>query len=414
MFKLNGLIVFLAPFVWATTASANKSFPMAVNSTSSGESVIAAPASGLITRSGKESMQIKINNSCFGTNLRGVGNPVAPNSVIEAVLNFVIDGKPYDLKVEYPSGLVMAQGMVGGQVTPMHSSMYTIPDGGDAGIYGNTVIMNTKISTGVSIDNQGNINIAKGDIYLKSYSFRQRMEWGCDETPMYGAYGYSASIATVGCGEFMGKEGALSASFGGISVASDKSSVEVNVSFPGQTGFCGGYWSPLMVFFDDERPQFTNSSDFPLFPMGKTMWPEANSPGWFVAIDRDGNKLIERKDELFGDSMTHVNGFEALREFDTNKDGVIDEKDKDFHKLVLWQDKNGDGISQKSEMVKLSKMITKISLNYEKGIITPIGKYAEARERAKFWYKKDGKTKQGDIIDIWLSPAELKLSQNTR
>lgn len=413
MFKLNYLIVFLAPVLWATSASANKSFPMAVNSTSAGESVIAAPASGLITRSGKDSMQIKVINSCFGTNLRGVGNPVAPNAVIRANLSFVIDGKPQDMWVEYPSMLVMARGMVGGDISPMQSHTYSLPSGGDAGIWGNTVIMNTKIPTGVSIDNQGNITVAKGDVYLKSYSFDQIIT-ECDQRKVYGSYGHSASQATVGCGNFMGKPGRLSASFGGISVASDKSAIEVKVSFPGQTGFCGGYWSPLMVFFDDERPQFTNSSDFPLFPIGKTMWPEANSPGWFVAVDRDGNKLIERKDELFGDSMDHVNGFEALREFDTNKDGFIDKKDKDFHKLVLWQDKNGDGISQKSEMVKLSTMVTKISLNYEKGIITPIGKYAEARERAKFWYKKDGKTKQGDIIDIWLSPAELKLSQNSR
>ncbi|WP_413568077.1 EF-hand domain-containing protein [Bdellovibrio sp. HCB117] len=404
---LGALVFFSIP-----SLAADKDFPMSVNSATSGDSVVSAPASGLVTRSGKTEVMIKVNNSCFGTNLRGVGNPLAPSSIIQASFVMVIGGKEYPITVEYPAMLVTAAGMSGGgSVAPMSADKFSIPGGGSAGIFGNSVILKTPIPTSVTIDDEGNVTEkAKGDVYLKSYAFNQEIT-SCGGPAVYGAYGHSSSHATYNCGDYMGKPGALSASFGGISVSSDKSNIDINVSFPGQTGFCGGYWSPLMVFWDDERPKFDAISDFPLNPFGKTMWPEAKSPGWFVALDRDKSGMIDQRNELFGDNADKVNGFEVLKQFDSNKDGFIDKKDKEFKKLVLWNDANGDGISQKEEVVKLSDKITKISLNYEKGVVRPIGRYAEARERAKFWYKEKGKEKQGDIVDIWLAPAETKLSQ---
>lgn len=405
-------ITLLMSMTVCTLAGAvEKDLPMAVNANTSGDSVASAPAAGMVSRSGKSAVNIKIVNSCFGTNLRGVGNPLSPSAIIEANLNVVIAGVEYPIMVRYPSGLVTAEGMKTSDVKPMSSETYRIPGGGSAGIYGNTVLLKTPIPSGVSIDANGNITMANvGEVYLKSYSFSQTVDCS-GSAAVYGAYGYSSYTPSYPCGQYMGKDGPISASFGGVAVSSDRSNVEINVSFPGQTGFCGGYWSPLMVFFDDARPRFDNSSSFPLNPTGKTMWPEANSPGWFVAVDRNKTGMIEEKNELFGDNASVENGFEILKQFDSNKDGVVDKKDKDFHKLVLWRDLNGDGISQKSEMMKLSKKITKISLDYKKGVLEPIGRYAEARERAKFWYKENGKTKTGDIIDVWLAPAETRLSQ---
>lgn len=391
--------------------AAEKDFPMAVNSVSSGDSVTAAPASGMVTRSGKTSTIFKINNSCFGTNLRGVGNPLARMSIIEATLNVVIGGKDYKLYVEYPAHVVAPKGMSQASVNAMEQSTYSIPNGGRAAIYGNTVILDTPIPTGVTVDASGKVTIpANGDVFLKSYSFNQKIQ-SCNTGAIYGQYGYSSYTPTYGCGEYMGKPGELSASFGGISVSSDKSNVEINVAFPGETGFCGGYWSPLMVFFDDGRPEFKNTSDFPLNPFGKTHWPEAGSPGWFVALDRDKSGMIDKKDELFGDNAHAENGFEVLKKMDTNGDGVIDHRDKDFKKLVIWNDKNGDGISQKEEVEKLHKRIVKISLNYRDDVLVKLGTNAEGRETADFWFKEKGKIKKGKIVDIWLAPVETRLSQ---
>ena len=381
-----------------------RDFPMAVNATSAGDTAAAAPASGVVTRSGKDIITVTLHNSCFGANLRGVGNPLSPNSIVTANLTFMINGKEHALMVKYPGDLVTKGGMKSATVTPMQPAMYSL-GGGSAGIYGNTVIMRTPIATEVSVDNSGNVTVAPNDkIYLKSYQFSQIVN--CAGGPVYGAYGHSSYTPTYPCGQFMGKDGVVAASLGGLNVSSDKTAIDVYVAFPGQTGFCGGYWSPLMLFFDEARPKFDNVSSFPLSPTGKTSWPEAGHVGYFLALDRDGSGAIDKKNELFGDGVNEKNGFEVLKKLDSNKDGVIDKKDKEFKNLVLWNDKNGDGISQKDELIKLSDKVESISLKYEKGNLIPIGKYAEQRERSKFFYKENGKKKEGQIVDIWLSPAE--------
>ncbi|MGZ3747003.1 MAG: hypothetical protein ACXWRE_06540 [Pseudobdellovibrionaceae bacterium] len=90
---------------------------------------------------------------------------------------------------------------------------------------------------------------------------------------------------------------------------------------------------------------------------------------------------------------------------DSNNDGVIDAKDKEFKNLVLWKDKNGDGVSQPEELIKLSEKVIKISLKYSKDTVQPLGKNAEERERSFFWYRDGkGKIKKGAIIDIWIAP----------
>lgn len=396
----------------AVVHAEDKDFPMSVNSATSGETVTAAPASGIVSRSAKDIVTVRLNNSCFPTNLRGVTNPLAASAIITAKFTLVLGGTDYAFTVNYPSDLVLKTGMTTATPMPMASDRYSISGStGSAALFGNSVLLKTKVPTSVTVDPTGQVIIpAKGDVSLKSSSFVQTVN--CEEGPaVYGPYGYSSYKPTRKCGDYMGKNGAVTASFGGISVSADKSVVDINVSFPGETGFCGGYWSPLMVFFDDARPRFDNSSSFPLNPVGKTMWPEAESPGWFVALDRNKSGLIDQKDELFGDNASEVNGFEVLRKLDSNQDDLIDHRDREFKRLVIWNDKNGDGVSQKEEMVKLHKKVVKISLKYEKGIVTPIGAFAEARERADFWFKDGKKVKKGKIVDIWLAPEEQRLSQ---
>ncbi|MCX6124550.1 MAG: hypothetical protein NTV34_07340 [Proteobacteria bacterium] len=95
----------------------------------------------------------------------------------------------------------------------------------------------------------------------------------------------------------------------------------------------------------------------------------------FLALDLNGNGKIDNGLELFGeysqgakprdDGRRWDNGFLALAQFDLNRDGQIDEKDEIFGRLVVWQDKNLDGKSQKSELLSLKKSHVKtISLAY--------------------------------------------------
>ncbi|MEK2690512.1 EF-hand domain-containing protein [Bdellovibrio sp. GT3] len=381
--------------------------PMSVNSVNAGETISSAPASGTVTRSGKDTMTVRLINSCFPTNLRAVTNPLAKSSLVTADINILVGTKIYNIGAEFPSVIVTREGSgtVGsGQVGNISSSkVKMIPAGGTAAIYGNILEFKTKIPTNVTVDNSGGISISKETVGLGTMSFEQEII-DCNTGPVFGDYGWSAKMPTYGCGEFMGQDGLVSATIGGLNVSPDRSIVEIFISYPGETGFCGGFWSPLMVFFDDKLPIFDNVSDFPLNPGGKVFWPRANSPGFFLALDRDKNGIIDKKDELFGDNNSDVNGFEALKKLDTNKDGVIDSRDQDFKRLVLWNDKNGDGVSQSSEMKKASLKLNKISLNYTQ-FFENRGKNAEIRERSKFWYTDaKGKTRKGNVYDIWFAP----------
>jgi hypothetical protein len=395
-------------FSWSGVVFAQvQNYPMSVNSVSMGESVISAPASGMVTRAENETVTIKIHNSCFPTNLRGVPNPLAPNSVLKATFDLTISGVTRTFWVEYPASLVTASGMTGSKVSPMSPTTFAPTVISSAAIFGNTVILKTPFKTGVAVDSNGKITMpAKTTVSMSNGGFSQTVK-DCTTGPVYGSYGWSSYIPTYGCGDYMGKSGKLTATVGGISVSTDTSSIDINVSYPGQTGFCGGYWSPLMVFLDEQRPVFDNSSDFPLNPGGQTMWPRADHPGWFVALDKDGSGLIDKKNELFGEDEKEAmsNGFEALKKLDSDRNGMIDSRDQEYKNLVLWKDKNGDGISQAEELIQLSKVVTRISLKYKKDLVRLLGKFAEERERSKFWYRDEsGKIKKGDIIDIWMAP----------
>jgi Ca2+-binding RTX toxin-like protein len=93
----------------------------------------------------------------------------------------------------------------------------------------------------------------------------------------------------------------------------------------------------------------------------------ATATGWikpddaFLVLDRDGNGTIDNGTELFGDSTPVFDpvgtilgkaedGFAALAQEDTNGDGKVDAEDARFHQLRIWQDLNGDGVSQANEL----------------------------------------------------------------
>ncbi|QTX27966.1 calcium-binding protein [Xylella fastidiosa] len=80
--------------------------------------------------------------------------------------------------------------------------------------------------------------------------------------------------------------------------------------------------------------------------------------GWLV-LDRNGNGTIDSGRELFGTDTVKRNGqlatdgFDALRDVDSNQDGKIDAADRVFANLRIWRDLNQDGISQANELSTL-------------------------------------------------------------
>lgn len=187
-------------------------------------------------------------------------------------------------------------------------------------------------------------------------------------------------------------------------------SFTTQVKFAGMEGFCGGYYSPLMLFFDAKVPQFNGVSAFPLYgiPDGMAVnWPERNAPGHFLVYLKENEKKVVSYKQLFGQTNEFENGFLALKVHDDNKDGKIDANDRIFNSLYLWNDKNGDGHSQKSELKRLGEMkVESIALSYSSRDVTKFDHRATVREKGTFHFMKKGKRLQGRVFDVWLTPFE--------
>jgi hypothetical protein len=97
----------------------------------------------------------------------------------------------------------------------------------------------------------------------------------------------------------------------------------------------------------------------------------AEQTGWvgaddgLLAIDLNGDGVINDTSELFGNQTGFDNGFLALAALDSNDDGVISATDTDFANLLVWVDADGDGFSDDGELYSLTHFgITEIDLGY--------------------------------------------------
>lgn len=81
----------------------------------------------------------------------------------------------------------------------------------------------------------------------------------------------------------------------------------------------------------------------------------------FLVLDRNANGAIENGGELFGvdtiksNGLKAKDGFDALRDLDSNADGIFDLKDSEFSNVRVWQDVNQDGVSQAGELKSLAE-----------------------------------------------------------
>jgi hypothetical protein len=134
------------------------------------------------------------------------------------------------------------------------------------------------------------------------------------------------------------------------------------------TGCCWVGQSPIVVDVSGNGFALTSLSAGVSFAIAgerlyRAAWTEPQSDDAWLALDRNGNGVIDNCQELFGDNTPqptpppghYVNGFLALAEFDKvgnggNGDGVIDTQDSVFTSLRLWQDRNHDGYSQSREL----------------------------------------------------------------
>jgi hypothetical protein len=142
---------------------------------------------------------------------------------------------------------------------------------------------------------------------------------------------------------------------------------------------------------------------------------QAERLGWlsttdaWLALDRNGNGLIDDGGELFGsgttmpDASKALDGFAALRVLDSNQDGVIDSNDAAFGKLSLWVDSNSNAKTDPGELRTLTQagiqsllLMAKPTAIIDQGnLIGLMGSYATI----------EGQTHE--MADVWLSVNPL-------
>ena len=144
----------------------------------------------------------------------------------------------------------------------------------------------------------------------------------------------------------------------------------------------------------------------------KTGWVDAKSG--ILVLDKNNDGKIETGNELFGDrtiladGKTASSGFEALATLDSNHDGVIDAKDKLFSQLRIWVDKNGDGISDKGELVTLAQAGIK-SLNLKHKEINQLDANGNTIARVGSFTRTNGKIADMKEYLLARSTSDVKM-----
>jgi RHS repeat-associated protein len=122
-----------------------------------------------------------------------------------------------------------------------------------------------------------------------------------------------------------------------------------------------------------------------------------------LVFDRNNDGYINDNSELFGNTSTYTNGFEALKALNTNGDTLISAADTNFAKLQVWRDLDSDGRSDVNELFTLGELgIKSINLSYTNTSILNAGNTIKQTST----YELTNGT-QRSIVDAWFTTHQL-------
>jgi Ca2+-binding RTX toxin-like protein len=136
--------------------------------------------------------------------------------------------------------------------------------------------------------------------------------------------------------------------------------------------YSNSWFLPIALDLDGDGVELINKEDSRAYFDVKGNGFRSNV-GWvgaddaFLAIDKDGNGKIDQSDELSFALWTAApddTDLDALKSvFDTNHDNKIDVSDDLFGQMRVWQDANGDGVTDAGELKTLAQAgITSLNL----------------------------------------------------
>lgn len=139
--------------------------------------------------------------------------------------------------------------------------------------------------------------------------------------------------------------------------------------------------SPLIVDLDGDGVETSGKENGIYFDHDGNGFAEKS--GWvgkddgLLVRDINGNGQIDDGTELFGNNSVlssgkkAENGFEALKDLDSNHDGVFDNKDAAWNEVKVWKDSNQNGLVEDGELITLEQAnVSGINLAYQNKDIT--------------------------------------------
>ena len=147
----------------------------------------------------------------------------------------------------------------------------------------------------------------------------------------------------------------------------------------------------------------------------------AEQTGWvgaddgLLVYDRNGNGTIDSGAELFGNNTMlangskAANGFEALKELDSNHDGKIDAQDAAFASLRVWKDADGDGYTSDGELLTLAEAgVQSINTGYSNSTLVDVN--GNAHKQTGSYTTINGQT--NSATDVWFKTDAMHTIAN--
>ena len=139
--------------------------------------------------------------------------------------------------------------------------------------------------------------------------------------------------------------------------------------------------SPLVLDIDGDGVETIGTNNGIYFDHDNNGFAE--NTGWagaddgLLVRDTNNNGSIDNGTELFGNNtilssgQNAQNGFDALADLDSNKDGVFNSSDTAWNEVKVWKDSNSDATVNEGELITLENAnINAINLSYNEQDVT--------------------------------------------